>query len=173
MSDNVFVQGTLIVILIGYGLYSFVKVLRVYINHLQMKKDYIDKHKGKYTYQQDYYVWAIVYSIVTILGFVTAVIDVVNQDYMMAAGFFFMGCFCATFVMDSIMKRQAFFDEDGFFFENTHYRYRSVMRLEPRKSFIKSYDMFLISQDSVRISKAMGDMLEEKRKEHRKNKKSK
>ena len=71
------------------------------------------------------------------------------------------------------MKRQAFFDEDGFFFELKHYRYRSVVRLEPRKGLIKSYDLFLISQDSIRISKAMGDMLEEKRKEYRKNKKEK
>lgn len=173
MSDNVFVQWTIIVLLIGYGIYSFVKVLRVYLDHLHKKKEYMESYKGKYTYQQDFYIWAIVYSIVTILGFVVAVMDVISQDYMMAAGFFFMGCFCATFVMDSIMKRQAFFDEDGFFFENTHYRYRSVVRLEARKSLIKSYDLFLISQDSIRISKAMGDMLEERRKEHRKNKKNK
>lgn len=173
MKDNIYVQATIIVLLLAYGLYTFVKVLKVFLKHVQLKKEYIQKHKGRYTYQQDFYIWAVVYSIVTVLGFVTAVTEAMEQDYMMAAGFFFMGCFCATFVMDSIMKRQAFFDEDGFFFELKHYRYRSVARLEPRKGLIKSYDLFLISQDSIRISKAMGDMLEEKRKEYRKNKKEK
>lgn len=173
MEDNVFVQGTIIVILIAYGIYSFVKVLKVFLEHSRLKKEYMTKKKGKYDYQQDFYIWAIVYSIVTVMAFVIAFMDITKQDYMMAAGFSFMGFFCATFVMDSVMKRQALFDEEGFFFEKTYYRYRSVTKLEPRKSLIPSYDMFLTGQESIRISRAMGDMLEEKRKEYRQRKKNK
>lgn len=173
MEDNIFVQGTIIVILLAYGFYSFGKVFKVYMTHTKAKKEYMNKNKGKYEYVQDFYIWAIVYSVVSILGFIVAIIDLMNQDYMMAAGFCFMGCFCATFVMDSIMKRQTFFDKEGFFFEATYYRYRSVVKMEPRKSVIPSYDMFLTGMESIRISRAMGDKLEEKRKEYRQNKKNK
>lgn len=173
LTDNVYFQWIIVIGLIVYGLYSLIRVLKVYTNHLKLKKEYEQKHKGKYIYQQDFYAWAIVYGIVSVLAVVMAVIDAMGKEYVMAAAFFFMATFCTTFVLDAIMKRQAYFDEDGFFFENKYFRYRSVIRLEPRKSFIQSYDLYLTGDNSIRISRKMGDLLEEKRKEYKKNKKSK
>ncbi len=174
MLDNVYFQMIIIILIIGYGLFCLIKVGRVYLQHSKLKKEYIEKNRGKYVYQQDFYIWAIVYSLVSVIAFALAIYDVTNQkDYTMAAAFAFMGMFCVTFVMDAIMKRQAFFDEDGFFYELKYYRYRSVVRLEPRKSIIQSYDLFLSGDTSIRISRKMGDVLEEKRKEYKKNKKNK
>ena len=174
MLDNVYFQMLIILLIVGYGLFCLIKVGRVFLQHTKLKKEYIEKNKGNYVYQQDFYVWAIVYSFVAIMAFALCVYDIVQvKDYTMAAAFAFMGMFCATFVMDAIMKRQAFFDEDGFFYELKYYRYRSVMRLEPRKSLIQSYDLFLTGENSIRISRKMGDVLEAQRKLHKKNKKTK
>lgn len=174
MLDSVYFQMIIIVLIIGYGLFCLVKVGKVYLQHTKLKNEYIQSHKGKYVYQQDFYIWAIVYSLVAIIAFALAIYDVISvKDYTMAAAFAFMGMFCVTFVLDATMKRQAFFDEEGFFYEMKHYRYRSVVRLEPRKSLIQSYDLFLTGENSIRIPRKMGDLLETKRKEYKKNKKNK
>lgn len=169
-TNNIYFQVIIIVGLIGYALFCLYKSVKTYRNHLKLKKEYQEKYKGRYEYQQDFYIWAIVYGCVSVLAFVMCVIDIIGKEYTLAAGFFFMGVFCFCFVLDVITKRQSFFDEDGFFFENKHYRYRSVIRLEPRKSLISSYDLML-TKETIRISRKMGDVLEEKRKEYKRNKK--
>lgn len=164
-------QMIIVVLLVAYGIYSLLKVIKVYREHSKLKKEFQESNKGKYEYQQDYYIWAITYSFVTLFAIVGGIINLVNKDYVMAAAFFFMGTFCAGFVLDVIMKRQAFFAEDGFFFETKKYNYRSVMRMEPRKSIIPSYDLFLTNQNSIRISRKMGDMLTLKLKKYKKKRK--
>ena len=35
MKDNIYVQATIIVLLLAYGLYTVVKVLKVFLKHVQ------------------------------------------------------------------------------------------------------------------------------------------
>lgn len=172
MINNVYFQTVIIVLIIAYGLYSLVKVVKVFLEHINEKKEYMKKYNGNYEYEQDFYIWAIVYSLVALAAFILGITQIVNeQEYTMGAAMFFMGMFCITFILDVIMKRQAFFDEEGFFYERKRYRYRSIVKLEPRNSIIATYDLLLIGEENMRIPKKMGDMLIVKRKEYKKNKK--
>lgn len=171
-TNNFYFQLIIIIGLIGYALFCLYKSIKAYLNHLKLKKEYQEKFSGKYEYQQDFYVWAIVYGLVSTLAFIMGIINLGGEDKTLTAGFFFMGVFCICFVLDVVTKRQSFFDETGFFFENKHYKYRSVIRLQPRKSLISSYDLILTGQ-TIRISRKMGDVLEIKLKEYKKRKKNK
>lgn len=171
LTNNIYFQVVIIIAIILYGLYNLFKVARIYMEHLKTKKEYLAKVKGKYSVQQDYTVWVIVYSIVCIGSVVMLGINIIGKDYVMAAAFFFLGVFCLSFVLDAIMTRQALFDEDGFFYEKKHYRYRSVLKVQLRNSFISSYDMIITGGESIRISKKMGDELNNKLKEYKNRKK--
>lgn len=173
LTNNVYFQVVIIVAIVLYGLYNLWKVAKIYKIHMANKKEFLKKAKGKYDKQQDYTVWVAVYVLVCVGAFVMMILNIVGKDYVMASAFFFMGVFCISFVLDALMTRQALFDEDGFFYEKKYYRYRSVLKLEPRRSLISSYDMYLTGGESIRISHKMGLYLEDKRKEFKKSKKNK
>ncbi|MEG0329911.1 MAG: hypothetical protein RR537_06140 [Longicatena sp.] len=171
MESNQYFQMIIVIALIAYGIYTLAKVIKVYMEHVKLRKAYQEANKGKYEFQQDYYVWGVTYCLVTLFAFAGTIVNIMNKDYVMASAFFFMGTFCASFVLDVLMKRQAFFGKEGFFFETKTYNYRSVIRMEPRKSFIQSYDLFLTNQNSIRITRKMGDKLAIKLKEYKRHKK--
>lgn len=171
LTDNVYFQMVIIIAIILYGLYNLWKVAKIYKIHLEEKNKFLIKAKNKYEKQQDYTGWVIGYTIVCVGAFAMMVVNIIGNDYMMASAFFFMGVFCVSFVMDAFMTRQALFDEDGFFYEKKYYRYRSVTKLMPRRSLISSYDMYLTGGESIRISRKMGDVLDNKLKEYKKRKK--
>lgn len=171
LTDNIYFQVVIIIFIILYGLYNLWKVVKVYRVHLAEKKEFITKTKGKYEKQQDYTAWVIIYALVCVGAFGMMVYNMIAKDYLMSAAYFFMGVFCISFVLDALMTRQALFEEEGFFYEKKHYRYRSVTKVVPRKSLISSYDMYLTGGESVRISRKMGDKLQDKMKEFKKRKK--
>ncbi|NBK99413.1 MAG: hypothetical protein EOM50_15605 [Erysipelotrichia bacterium] len=173
LTNNVYFQVVLIIAIVAYGLYNLIKVAKIFKVHLKTKQAFLEKAKGKYEKQQDYTAWVVVYAIICVGAFVMMVVNLIGKDYMMAAAFFSLGVFCISFVMDALITRQAWFDEDGFFYEKKYYRYRSVNKVVLRTSLIASYDMYLTAGESVRISKKMGEMLNAKLKEHKLKKKNK
>lgn len=170
LTNNVYFKVVIMIAIIAYAVYNLWKVTRTYIKHIKAKKEFSERSK-KYSKQQDYTIWVVVYAAVCIGAFVMMIIDIIDKDYVMASAFFFMGTFCISFVMDALMTRQSLFDEDGFFFEIKYYRYRSVMKLEPRRSLIASYDMYLTGGESIRISRKMGDELQKRLKMYKNRKK--
>ena len=71
------------------------------------------------------------------------------------------------------MKRRAIVDDDGFVYEKAHYRFRSILSMDPMKSIIKNIDILTTERQHVVVSKKMGVYLHECFLEWKKRKKNK
>ena len=72
-----------------------------------------------------------------------------------------MAIISAGMALDSIVKRRAIVDDDGFVYEKAHYRFRSILSMDPMKSIIKNIDILTTERQHVVVSKKMGVYLHE------------
>ncbi len=172
MTSNDYFSLILIVIIIAYALYNLYKVGKVFNEHMNSKKAFITKSKGKYDTQQDYTLWVAIFVVILVVSIVMMAKNMMAKEYLTTAAFLFLFIFCISLIMDALITRQALFDEDGFFYETKYYRFRTISDLKPRSSLMPSYDMYLSTGSSVRISRKMGDRLEKELKAYKQRKKN-
>ena len=157
--------------IILFGIYELYKGIKQYIKHSNAKKEYMGNHKKEYETYKDYNVWAGGYAIAGIAATITAVYRILEADYMYAAGFAMLAACAVGFMLDAVVKRSAWLFEDGFFYEDKFHRYRSISKIAPRNALFPSYDVSLNNAPSMIVTRKMGELLQEKMKENKKNKK--
>lgn len=158
--------------IILFGIYELYKGVKQYVNHMSTKKEYMENHKQNFEAYKEYNVWAGGYGVAAVAAGITAIYRVVvDADYMYGAGFAMLAACAIGFMLDAIVKRSAWFYEDGFFYENKFHRYRSVVKVVPRNALFPSYDVTLGNAPSMVVTRKMGELLQDKIKENKKNKK--
>lgn len=158
--------------IILFGIYELYKGIKQYVVHIKAKKEYMNNHQQNYETYKQYTLWAGGYGIAAIATFITAIYRiVVDVDYLYGAGFAMIGACAIGFMLDAIVKRSAWFYEDGFFFESTFHRYRTIAKVAPRNGLFPSYDVTITNSPSMVVTKVMGELLQKKIKENKRNKK--
>lgn len=173
MMNNVYVKAILMIGLICYGAYLLFTAMKQFYKHIKAKKEFIKKEKGKYVAEKSYVLWMLLYFAGAVVGVISTFYQIQLEEYVIASAFVFVTLCLIAMGLDAIIKRQALFAEDGFFFENDFYRYRSVTRVKRKNSFIGGYTMYVLNKGEIGIATKTGEMLETQLKQYKKNKKNK
>ena len=162
----------ILAILIVFGVYELYKGVRQYMDHNKEKNECLQTHKGEYTFYEEYKLWFSIYLIVSVGSLIASVYSMmINKDYSYCIAFLVLSACTFGFALDCLVKRRAWFYEDGFFYEKKFYRYKSVAAVRPKKSFAKGYDVTFIKDPAMVMTKKMGEYLDDRIKENRKKKK--
>lgn len=153
-----------------------VQNVRLFIANQKVRKEYLETHKDGYTMVNHYTLALILFLSIALIGIVSVfVLDkhTKNDSYTCVA-LVMLAIICVGMALDSVVKRRAIVDKDGFVFEKAYYRYRSILSMNPMKSMIKNVDILTVEQQHVIVSKKMGAYLQDcyqKWKKRKKNKK--
>lgn len=171
MIDNVVLDWIIVVLIIAFGGYELYRGIKQYLEHRKEKMAYVDNHKH-YEYFEEYRKWFGIYLAATLVSVVLGIYYMVTtDDFVYAIGFLVLAACAFGFALDTLVKRRAWFYEEGFFYEKRYYRYRSVASVKRTPKWVASYDVAFNNAPSMVMTKKMGDKLQEKMKEHKKNKK--
>lgn len=96
-----------------------------------------------------------------------------KQNYMYGLMFIVLALFCIVFITDSITTRTFVFYDNGFLFAGKTFRYRSVVKIDEKKKFLRGYRVKLTSDDEVYVTKNIKPVMEERLKEFKNRKKDK
>ena len=85
------------------------------------------------------------------------------------------GCIGLVFLglaIDSYTHRRIYFTEEGFFFEDTYYRYRMLANFEFKNGIVaRNCNVLMSNRDKIVVTKKIGEALQERQKAFKKAKK--
>ena len=74
--------------------------------------------------------------------------------------------------IDSYTHRRIYFTEEGFFFQDTYYRYRMLANFEFKNGIVaRNCNVLMSNRDKIVVTKKIGEALQEKQKAFKKAKK--
>ena len=121
-----------------------------------------------------YWVWIIVAMAVVafVFMFMAPTLAKNGQTYYYYLAYGCIGLIFLGLAIDSYVRRRIYFTEDGFFFDDTYYRYRMLANFEFKNGVITHNCTVLMSnRDKIVVTKKMGELLQEKQKAFKKAKK--
>lgn len=138
--------------------------------HKEMVKEVLERKEGIIVCKD--YKW-IIFGYVVCALFMAAysIIYVKNEQLSFAAIFWVFDLFCIIFIMDAIVTRTIVFFESGFLFGTQTIKYRSVLKIEDKKHFLKGYRVKLTQDMEAYVTKKARVILEEKLVEYKNRKK--
>lgn len=162
--NNQVLSVVVTLVLIGFGVYELYSGIRQLILHHKNRTEYVENHPKNYTFFGEYKLWLAFYIVVALGSFAAACYQMfVEKDGIYAIGFWVLCACCISFGMDCLVKRRAWFYEEGFFYEKKYYRYRSIVsiskvsRMRPgfTVSFAKDPSMIVTRKMAVQIKDRM------------------
>lgn len=161
--------------IIGYGIFMVFKSTKLLMKSQKAKKEYYANNKKEKEVVNAYMWWYVLYALVGILGIAGFVYEATTkEDLLTMAAFVFVCLFVITFLLELTSKRSIIFDEDGFFFMDEYYRFRSINGIDEKGNIFRSYEVRLTTAvDKVVLPKRYGELLKVKSDEYRKKRKSK
>lgn len=158
--------------LFGFGIYEMYRGVKQLMEHNKNRKEYMENHNKPYDFFEEYKLWFTIYSGVAVFSIGACIYQAVNyQDWMYAMGFLVLAACCVSFAMDCLVKRRAWFYEEGFFYEKKFYRYRSVARVSKTTGFKPGYDVNFMKDPSMIVTKKMALEIQKRMEAYKANKK--
>ena len=166
-SNNIFFKVIVGVVLVGYMAFIFYQSLKGGIAYKKEFENFKNSHKHYETMVDGgYWVWVMVAMAVVafVLMFMAPKLASNGQTYYYYLAY--------GLSIDSYTHRRVYFTEDGFFFEDTYYRYRMLANFEFKNGVITHNCTVLMSnRDKIVVTKKIGEKLQEKQKAFKKAKK--
>ena len=94
-----------------------------------------------------------------------------DQNYLYGMMFIVLAFFCVVFIAESVLTRTLVLYDNGFLYAGKMFKYRSVLKIEDKKKFLRGYRVKLTSDDEVYVSKKVRPLLEERLQEFKNRKK--
>ena len=174
-SNNIFFKVIVGVILVGYMAFIFYQSLKGGIAYKKEFENFKNSHKHYETVVDGgYWVWIIVAMAVVafVFMFMAPTLAKNGQTYYYYLAYGCIGLIFLGLAIDSYVRRCIYFTEDGFFFDDTYYRYRMLANFEFKNGVITHNCTVLMSnRDKIVVTKKMGELLQEKQKAFKKAKK--
>lgn len=150
----------IIIAVLCYGIYLTVQNARLLYKNIRIRKEYLETHKD-YTMVNQYIPYALFFSMIAVVGVVGAIVGPkdTKEDWYVCFALVLMLIIATGMVFDSIVKRRAIVDKDGFVYEKMYYRYRGIISMNPMKSIIKNIDILTVEKQHIVVSKKMGTYL--------------
>ncbi len=149
------------IIVLGYGLYLTIQNIRMFIANQKARRDYLAQTKNQYQMVNQYYPFAALFAVLSLAGIVTAIMadKTTKNDVYTCLALIVISLVAFGMVLVSVVKRRAIVDKNGFVYEDTYHRYRSVLSMEPKKSMFKNIDILTAQKEHIIVTKKMGDVL--------------
>lgn len=174
-SNNIFFKVIVGVVLVGYMAFIFYQSLKGGIAYKKEFENFKNSHKHYETMVDGgYWVWGMVAMAVVafVLMFMAPKLASKGQTYYYYLAYGCIGLVFLGLSIDSYTHRRVYFTEDGFFFEDTYYRYRMLANFEFKNGVITHNCTVLMSnRDKIVVTKKIGEKLQEKQKAFKKAKK--
>lgn len=158
-----------------YGAYLTFKSVHLYFVGQKAKKEFKKTHKGYEEVNQAqlyFYMFVVLCIVGIVMIFISTGKDVKELFYFRVA-YLMMVIVCSGMALDSLSKRHAIFDENGFFYEKSYFRFRSISGIDRNKGLMRNMQIHTLDEDKIMISKKMGQIFDERYENWRKRKKNK
>ena len=174
-SNNTFFKIVVGVVLVGYMAFIFYQSLKGGLAYKKEFENFKNSHKHYETMVDGGY-WVGVMVAMAVLAFVLMFMAPKlasnGQTYYYYLAYGCIGLVFLGLSIDSYTHRRVYFTEDGFFFEDTYYRYRMLANFEFKNGVITHNCTVLMSnRDKIVVTKKIGEKLQEKQKAFKKAKK--
>lgn len=160
-------------VVLCYGIYLMIQNVRLFIANQKVRKEYLRNHKDGYTMVNQYVPATLFFLLLAAIGIIGVLVaeKTTKNDQYTCIALVMLSIVCVGMALDSFVKRRAIVDKDGFVFEKAHYRFRSILTMQPTKSFVKNIDILTNEQQHVIVSKKMGAYLQDSYQKWKKRKK--
>jgi len=163
------------IVVIALGVYQIYKSTKRLSAHLEGRKEFLANNKNELKEEfLEHKTWALIYGVGALAVLVLGISFLVTKkDYLYASACISLAAIFAGYVLDCFVTRRSWYYEDGFFFENKYYKYRSLAVVEKRKGIFPAYDVRFHANPDMVVTKKMGEKLIEKQAEWKQAKKDK
>lgn len=138
--------------------------------HQEAKKAVL-QNKENLIVCKDYLGIVLAYIIGAVFMTIYSIIYVKNDQLAFATIFWVFDLFCVIFILDAIRTKTIIFFESGFLFGAQTIKYKSVLKIEEKKHFLRGYHVKMTQDIPVFVSKKAKVVLEEKLVEYKNRKK--
>ena len=122
----------------------------------------IKKNKENVQICKDYMHIVLAYVVFAVLMVVFGIYFFMDQNYLYGMMFIVLAFFCVVFIAESVLTRTLVLYDNGFLYAGKMFKYRSVLKIEDKKKFLRGYRVKLTSDDEVYVSKKVRPLLEER-----------
>lgn len=164
-----------VIAILGFGLFVVMNSIKKFMVGNKARNEYLSEKVKQREVVQNSPLWVIIYIGVALLGVVGSFFEVRGpRDWFMFAAYIFLVLYAISFFFEYGVKKMIIFDEDGFFFEHSYYRYRNVNGVEITKGIFKRQEVrFTKDLEPLRLPAKFGTLLKEKIQLYRKRRKLK
>lgn len=122
---------------------------------------------------RDYKGIVIIYGLfaVVLIGF--GLVYFINSNMLYGVTILAMALFCFITIIEVIASRTVIFYDSGFLYAGKTFKYRSVVKVDEKRKFIRGYRIFLTSEDEVYMSKNIKPIFDERMKAYKSRRKTK
>lgn len=174
-ANNIWFKIIIGVILVGYMAFIFYQSLKGGIAYKKEFGNFKNSHKHyEATVDGGYWVWIMIAMscLAFVLMFMSPNLARNGQTYYYYLAYGCIGLVFLGLAIDSYTHRRVYITEDGFFFEDTYYRFRMVANFEFKDGILTHNCTVLMSnRDKIVVPKKIGLLLQEKQKAFKKAKK--
>lgn len=158
--DNEVLSVVVTLVLIGFGIYELYNGIKELILHRKNRVEYMENHPKHYEFFEEYKLWFALYVVVAIASFAAACYQMfVKDDGMYAIGFWVLCACCISFGLDCLVKRRAWFYEEGFFYEKKYYRYRSIVSVSKTNKMRPGFTVSFAKDPSMIVTRKMAEQI--------------
>lgn len=174
-ANNIWFKIIVGVILVGYMAFIFYQSLKGGIAYKTEFEKFKNAHKHyETTVDGGYWVWIMVAMscVAFVLMFMSPNLARNGQTYYYYLAYGCIGLVFLGLAIDSYTHRRVYVTEDGFFFEDTYYRFRMVANFEFKNGIItRNCTVLMSNREKIVVPKKIGLLLQEKQKAFKKAKK--
>lgn len=174
-SNNIFFKIVVGVVLVGYMAFIFYQSLKGGLAYKKEFENFKNSHKHYETMVDGGY-WVGVMVAMAVLAFVlmfmASKLASNGQTYYYYLAYGCIGLVFLGLAIDSYTHRRIYFTEEGFFFEDTYYRYRMLANFEFKNGIVaRNCNVLMSNRDKIVVTKKIGEALQERQKAFKKAKK--
>lgn len=162
-----------VIILVAFLSFFILEGKQAVLRFLDMKKEMakINETKTDIEVCKDYMTAVIAYSAfgLFILGY--GIYFMMKSSFLYGGIFIVLSLYCIVFILESIVMKTFMFYESGFLAGGKVYKYKSVMKISDKKKFIRGYQLKVIGDDEVFVTKKSKPILESRLQAHKNRKK--
>ncbi len=168
-SNNIFFKIVVGVVLVGYMAFIFYQSLKGGLaykkRNLKTLKTHINTTKQWSMAAIGYGSWLRWFVLAFVLMFMAPKLASNGQTYYYYLAYGCIGLVFLGLAIDSYTHRRIYFTEEGFFFQDTYYRYRMLANFEFKNGIVaRNCNVLMSNRDKIVVTKKIGEALQEKQK---------
>lgn len=172
MSENPVVQMIFVVIIVLVFGYYTVRSLQQYHQFRIASKEFLASHTDTEPYRSSkaWFVWIALGCALSLFFAILGTMDQ-SMDLSSTISFYALAVAFVGLYAEGYTRRNVWYTDDGFFFIDTYYRFRSIRGFEEKGKFAKSMEITLTNQEYLDLPVGLGTDIRNRYEQWKVNKK--